>query len=77
MWSEYSYGCNLYNSSKKGRFNEGLVLSRKPLANKELFQVDIYLQFSLGVYLYDSIIQVLRIGSYKKQHFIVEVLARA
>ena len=45
---------------RKARFNEGLVFSRKPLANKEMFQVDIYLQFSLGFYLYDSIIQVLR-----------------
>ena len=62
---------------RKARFNEGLVLSRKPLANNEMFQVDIYLKFSLDVYLYDSIIQVLRIRSYKKQHFIVEVLARA
>ena len=62
---------------RKARFNEGLVFSRKPLANKEMFQVDIYVQFSLGFYLYDSIIQVLRIGSYKKEHFIVELLARA
>ena len=62
---------------RKARFNEGLVFSRKPLANNEMFQVDIYLKFPLGFYLYDSITQVLRIGSYKKKHFIAEVLARA